>query len=80
MYVTFIGILGALIILLCFVANEFNKIDRHPFVYDIGNVIGSLLLSGYAYLLGSWPFLVLNVIWAVVALRDLIYQKRKTQK
>jgi hypothetical protein len=68
---TSLGIVGALIILACFVANELNKLDRHSLGYDTGNIVGSLLLVTYSYLIGSWPFLILNIVWALVALRDL---------
>jgi hypothetical protein len=72
MITTLLGVLGALIILVCFVANEFNKLDKHSTLYDLGNVIGSLLLIYYAYLIASWPFILLNAVWGVVALRDLL--------
>jgi len=66
-----IGILGAVIILVCFIGNETNKLDRHSITYDVGNIVGSVILILYSYLIGSWPFLVLNLVWAFVALRDL---------
>lgn len=69
---TLIGVLGALIILVCFVGNEIGKFDRGSLGYDSANAFGSLLLLVYAYLLGSWPFLILNAIWALVSLRDVI--------
>jgi hypothetical protein len=76
MIVTSIGVLGALLILGCFVANELNAVNSHSFIYDAGNVLGSVLLIAYAYLIGSWPFLVLNLIWALVALRDLFSSEK----
>jgi len=74
---TLIGILGALLVLVCFVANELNVLDRHSLIYDVGNVLGSVLLIIYAYLIGSWPFLILNAVWAAVALRDLFRSSKK---
>jgi hypothetical protein len=75
---TLIGIVGAFIILGCFILNEFNKLDRHSVWYDTGNVVGSLILMVYSYLLGSWPFLILNIVWGLVALRDLLKTLAKT--
>jgi formate hydrogenlyase subunit 3/multisubunit Na+/H+ antiporter MnhD subunit len=80
MVTTLIGIIGAFIILACFVANEFNKLDRHSVTYDVGNVVGSIFLIAYADLLGSWPFLILNIVWALVALRDLFINQSKRSK
>jgi hypothetical protein len=72
MIITSIGILGMLIILVCFIANETNKLDRHSVLYDGGNVLGSIILLIYSFLIASWPFLILNIVWGFVALRDLI--------
>ncbi len=72
MITTSIGVAGAFLILVCFVANELNKIDRHSLIYDAGNLLGSALLIIYSYLIGSLPFLILNLVWAIVALRDLL--------
>ena len=77
---TLIGVIGALLILVCFVGNELNKLDKHSVWYDAGNIIGSILLLIYAYLLHSWPFLVLNIVWALVALRDLLQTLAHTQE
>lgn len=76
-YVLYIGVLGAGIILLFFVLNELGKISHKNFWYDAGNMIGSGLLIIYAYLLGSIPFLILNVVWFIVSLRDVLFQERK---
>ncbi|MDR3547710.1 MAG: hypothetical protein P4M11_05500 [Candidatus Pacebacteria bacterium] len=67
-----LGIAGASLTLICFIALEFNKVNRHSVAYDSGNILASLLLVTYSYLIGSWPFLALNLIWAAVALRDLL--------
>jgi hypothetical protein len=69
---TLIGLVGALIILGCFIANELNAFDRHSVWYNLGNIVGSLILIEYSYLLASWPFLILNIVWALVALGDLL--------
>ena len=68
---------GALIILVAFFLNETHRISEDSFVYDGMNLVGSLLLMGYAFSLKSLPFLILNSIWFVVALRDIINFKKK---
>lgn len=69
---TFIGLIGAVLVLVAFVLNEWGRLDRDDISYDALNAIGGACLAYYAYLLGSIPFLILNLIWTGVALRDLI--------
>lgn len=67
-----IGILGALILLVAFTLNQIEIIGRDSVTYDGLNMIGGLLMTWYAYLIGSYPFLVLNLVWAFMALKDLV--------
>ena len=76
---TIIGIIGASIILILFLLNEFNKIKNDDFWYDFGNFIGSALLVIYSYLLGSIPFIILNFIWAFFSLKDVLSYSRKNK-
>ena len=74
---TIIGTVGALIILISFILNEIHRLDSESFIYDFLNFIGAGLLALYAYILSSIPFLILNIVWAIVALRDIILDLRK---
>jgi hypothetical protein len=69
--VTLIGATGAGLILIAFILNQSGRWNQESIWYDGVNVVGGLLLVLYAYLLGSWPFLVLNGVWTLVALRDV---------
>lgn len=77
MITTLIGIFGAAIILIFFILNESHKISADSFSYDLWNLIGSILLCIYAYLLSSWPFLILNLVWAAFSLKDVIRDIKK---
>lgn len=73
-----IGTLGALFILVAFILNQTHKWKDNELRYDLTNLAGSILLVVYAYLLKSYPFLVLNFVWLVVSLRDVVNDvKRK---
>lgn len=74
---TGIGVLGATIILVFFLLNQVKKIDQDNLIYDLGNLIGSSLLLYYSYLLGSMPFMILNLVWAGFSLRDIIFHKKE---
>lgn len=77
---TVIGILGATGVLIAFVKNQLHQWRDTSLRYDLLNLIGSVLLVVYAYLLASWPFLILNAVWATVSLRDVITGIRKKGK
>lgn len=69
---TIVGVFGASIILIVFVLNQINKLKNDSFLYDFLNLIGSILLMIYAILLTSYPFLILNLVWALVSLKDVV--------
>jgi hypothetical protein len=72
---TIIGVAGASLILIAFVLNQFGKWSKDSFSYDLVNASGSLLLIVYAYLLVSYPFMILNGVWFLVSVRDLVGKK-----
>ncbi len=62
------GILGMALILIAFVLDEIGgSLSRDSVEYNALNIFGALLLSYYAYSIGSTPFLVLNSVWFLVA-------------
>ena len=69
---TIIGASGAGIILIFFLLNQFKIVSIDNIWYDSGNAVGSGVLIVYAYLLGSVPFLVLNVIWFLFSFKDVV--------
>ena len=79
--ITIIGTSGATLILIAFILNQTNRWKGEYFIYDFTNFIGSALLIAYAILLSSWPFLVLNLVWAAVSLKDIFTDlKRNSQR
>lgn len=75
-----IGTLGALIILIAFILNQVKKWKDDYLIYDIFNLIGSILLIIYAVILSSYPFLILNSVWAALSLRDVIVDLKRNSK
>ncbi|MEY2641020.1 MAG: hypothetical protein RL150_413 [Candidatus Parcubacteria bacterium] len=80
-YVLLIGIAGAFITLVFYALQQTAKLSSESALYDTGNVIGGALLTTYALLIGSVPFAVLNAIWTIFALRDIVcyYQKKNVR-
>jgi len=74
-----IGIFGMICILTGFLLNQ-AQIWKHDSIhYDSINLIGSIMLIIYAINLNSVPFVILNVVWAAVSLKD-IYKFVKLKK
>jgi hypothetical protein len=71
-YIDFIGIAGATIILVFFILDQAHKISPDEKTYDFFNFLGSGLLILYSVLIDAWPFTVLNTVWALYSLRDLL--------
>ncbi|KXK26881.1 MAG: hypothetical protein TR69_WS6001000904 [candidate division WS6 bacterium OLB20] len=67
-----LGIAGAAIILLAFVLNQNGTWSDKHIRYDSANVIGSVLLALSAFLIQGWAFVLLNLVWAAVSLRDVV--------
>ncbi len=69
---TIIGIIGMVFILAAFILIEVSGyLTRDSKWYNIMNILGSVFLIFYAYALSSWPFLILNAVWAMTALWKL---------
>lgn len=68
-----VGVIGVIFILAAFMLNAFyKKINAETYTYNLLNIIGSGLMIYYAYILQSWPFLILNAVWLLAALVKLI--------
>lgn len=77
--VLLIGLAGMSFILLGFILNELSKkINTNTREYNIINLIGAGLLVYYSIIIISWPFLILNSVWAITAIwkLGLIFYKR----
>ncbi len=71
-YLELFASIGMSLILIAFALNYFKKIKRNSIEYDLLNLIGASILAFYAFTLQGWTFLVLNLIWFLIALIHLI--------
>ena len=72
------GIIGMIFIVVAFVLDEWvKKFNQETVQYNIMNIIGSGLLTYYAFTINSWPFIILNVIWCATAIFKLAKIVRK---
>lgn len=71
-----IGIIGMTCILLAFVMVQMHRWTPDDLRYDLFNFVGSTLLVINALSARVWPFVILNMIWGLYALRDVIFVDR----
>ena len=67
-----IEVVGAMLILVAFALAQFRGLDRHGAPYLILNLVGAALLAGSAAIHRQWGFLLLQSVWGLVALWDLL--------
>ncbi len=72
MIIELIGIVGAFIILFAFLMIQMQKWKDDDLIYDLTNAVGGLLLIIYAVIIRSYPFIVINLVWFVVSVWDVI--------
>ncbi|MBS3098199.1 hypothetical protein J4209_05375 [Candidatus Woesearchaeota archaeon] len=68
----YFGYTGLLFILTAFILNISKKINTDSKLYNLLNLIGGASLAYYSFTLKSIPFIILQAIWAVFALYNLI--------
>ena len=67
-----VSVLGALMILLAYAANQFRLIGPMNLSYALLNFVGSLVLAVVAVIEVQWGFILLEVVWALVSLWGII--------
>lgn len=68
----YIGAPGAALVLIAFVLGQKHIWKDTWLSYDLVNLLGSILLGIYAVTLGSWPFIITNLVWGSISLKDVI--------
>jgi hypothetical protein len=67
-----IQIVGALLILAGFILTQWNLLDADSHRYLILNLAGGTILALLAFQAQRWGFVLLEGVWALVALAGLI--------
>jgi hypothetical protein len=66
-----VSIVGAILILLPFAANQFGKLTPESLAYQLMNLIGSVALTTVAVLESQYGFILLEGTWAIVSAAGL---------
>jgi len=73
-----IASVGVIILLIGFMLNLFKKLSPDSKAYALMNFVGAGLCGYSSYLISFWPFVILESIWAFVALLSLFKVPRGT--
>jgi len=73
-----IASVGVIILLIAFLLNLFKKMDSESKLYAFMNFVGAGLCGYSSYLISFYPFVILEGIWAFVALLSLLKVPRGT--
>ncbi|MCB0444084.1 MAG: hypothetical protein R2812_05110 [Gelidibacter sp.] len=73
-----IGSIGVFQILLAYFLNIIGKLSTKNLAFITLNLIGATMACTASILLNYWPFIVLEGIWALVALYALVRFKVKS--
>ncbi len=63
-----VSVLGALLVLAAFAANQFGWTDASSLLYQVVNLVGSGILAVVAVIEAQWGFILLEGTWALVSL------------
>ena len=67
-----IGSAGVALLLAAFFANLYGFLDRHGRAYQSLNLVGAALACSASFLIGFFPFVILEGAWALVAAVALV--------
>jgi hypothetical protein len=67
-----VQMVGALLILAGFILSQRNLLDADSYLYLIINLTGAAILAVLAFQSQRWGFVLLEGVWALVALAGLI--------
>jgi hypothetical protein len=73
-----IASIGVIILLIAFLLNLFKKLSAQSKLYSLMNFIGAGICCFSSYLISFYPFVILEGIWAFVALISLVNVPRGT--
>ena len=79
---TAIGIIGAVLVLFGFYSTSIGKWTGKSRLYELDNLVGAILITIYQWHYRVYVTVVVNIIWAIVALHGLTSykQRRKAKK
>lgn len=70
--VQIISVIGSLLILSAYTANQSGRLDTSTVAYSLVNVLGAGILAVVAVIEEQWGFLLLEGVWTLVSVVALV--------
>ena len=80
MFYQLISVVGAVLILVAYAANQQGKLDRRDCSYNLLNLLGSALLAWVAIIDRRVGFIALESAWALLSIPALVASTRKRSR
>jgi drug/metabolite transporter (DMT)-like permease len=71
------GAVGMILILLAYFLLQKGRLSDDDFLYNLANLVGAICIGIYSTYYKAWFSVILNVVWAVIALVDLMRNYKK---
>lgn len=71
------GAIGIILILLAYFLLQKEKLSDDDHSYNLLNLIGAICTAIYSTYYKAWFSVILNVVWMIIALLDLIKNLKK---
>lgn len=67
-----LGTFGLVNILIAFYLLQKNKLTDDDNIYNLLNLVGSVLVAVYSGYYGAWVSVILNIVWALISIVDMV--------
>lgn len=72
-----IGFIGVAILLIAFLLNLLNKVERNGLTYILLNIVGASMACLASWMINYIPFVILEAAWMIVSTFALVGHLRK---
>jgi hypothetical protein len=69
---TDLGLLGALVVVVAYWANQADRLPSTDWKFPAANLAGSVLILTSLFSAWNWPSVIIEVFWSVISLYGLI--------
>ena len=75
-FIEIIGWIGTLLLVGAYFLNITGKVKSSSALYIVSNIKGGILFTIYTYAHQTWPNMVVNIVWVIIAIGVLLKKKK----
>ncbi len=72
-----LGWVGLTLLLLAHFLLSIEKLKSYSYKYHIINFIGAFLIVLHAYMIKSYPIMVLNLFWGIISIGEILQLSKR---